>query len=175
MMDIPAGYKPWSCEVCTATCNFEAMMLCRGNTPEGNCGFDTDKPESLGGIYEFIKMKPIAASLKSFLESPLRNEWIGDDTIKVYVRKSRRNIEGQMIDCLDIATVEVEEEERGKGIFTDFLKDAIALNSFTCIFIENVQQDWFAQFFMRQGFKRDPRHMEDCCLYLIDNSSPAKL
>lgn len=48
---IPNGYRRWSCSVCTASCNFEAMTMCQSPS---DCGFDKDQPESLGGYFEFI-------------------------------------------------------------------------------------------------------------------------
>lgn len=51
MLEIPEGYVRWACDVCTASCDFEAMNWCAG-TPD--CGFDLDKPESIDGAFEFI-------------------------------------------------------------------------------------------------------------------------
>lgn len=50
-VEMPEGYRRWYCAVCTASCNFEAMEWC-ARTPD--CGFYLDKPESLGGAFEFI-------------------------------------------------------------------------------------------------------------------------
>lgn len=53
--EMPPGYVPWRCEVCTAVCNFEAMTMC-SRVPE--CGFEKDRPESNGGAFGF--MRPVA-------------------------------------------------------------------------------------------------------------------
>ena len=53
---LPEGYEYWTCDYCTAGCNFEAMHLCaRREDPNAECGFEKDQPESLGGMFEFIK------------------------------------------------------------------------------------------------------------------------
>ena len=46
----PPGYRFWSCPVCTANCNFEAMNLCRGDS----CPHDIERPDSVDGFFEFI-------------------------------------------------------------------------------------------------------------------------
>jgi hypothetical protein len=52
---LPAGFRPWSCHVCTAVCNFEAMMQCAKRfDPKSECGFDRDQPESNHKIFAFI-------------------------------------------------------------------------------------------------------------------------
>jgi hypothetical protein len=53
--EMPPGYEPWSCDVCTAVCNFEAMNLCA--KPDGHaCGFERDQPESNGGAFGFMRL-----------------------------------------------------------------------------------------------------------------------
>lgn len=54
---MPDGYKPWSCHVCGAVCNFEAMTMCiklRTGGMYQECGFDRDRPESNGGTFGFM-------------------------------------------------------------------------------------------------------------------------
>ena len=56
---MPPGYAPWSCHVCTAVCNYEAMVLCAKRGPDdAQCGFDADRPESNGGAFGFIVRDP---------------------------------------------------------------------------------------------------------------------
>lgn len=51
----PEGYEAWSCDFCTASCNFEAMHYCaKRNDPDAECGFDIDQPESFDGHLEFM-------------------------------------------------------------------------------------------------------------------------
>jgi hypothetical protein len=41
--------------------------------------------------------------VKDFLTSPLKNMWIEDDNsiIKIYIRKSKRVLEGDIVNCLE--------------------------------------------------------------------------
>ena len=54
--EMPPGYKAWSCSICTAVCNFEAMHQCSRQRlgEEAECGFDQDHPESNGGAFGFM-------------------------------------------------------------------------------------------------------------------------
>lgn len=52
--EMPPGYVPWQCHVCTAICNFEAMMQCGKRHGEPECGFDRDQPESNHGAFGFM-------------------------------------------------------------------------------------------------------------------------
>jgi hypothetical protein len=55
---LPSGYCRWVCDVCTASCNFEAMQMCASaRLSDEECGFERDQPESLGGAFEFIVKK----------------------------------------------------------------------------------------------------------------------
>lgn len=61
---LPAGYEPWTCDTCTAGCNFEAMQMCAG----GPCPFDRDKPESNFGCFAFIIKPPKKEALSCTLD-----------------------------------------------------------------------------------------------------------
>ena len=44
-----------ACDICTASCTFEAMQMCaRRRDESAECGFDNDQPEALGGAFEFV-------------------------------------------------------------------------------------------------------------------------
>jgi hypothetical protein len=80
-------------------------------------------------------------NFKEFIQDESTNRsWINEEHICVYVRRSKRFIDGQLKDCLDLANVSVDEEERGKGIFSKFLihfeKEAVNLNR--TVYLENV-------------------------------------
>jgi hypothetical protein len=51
----PEGYDAWSCDLCTAACNFEVMHYCgRRTDPTAECGFENDQPDSFDGHLEFM-------------------------------------------------------------------------------------------------------------------------
>lgn len=45
---LPAGYRPWICDHCTAVCTFEAMMQCHR---QPDCPYDRDKVQANGGAF----------------------------------------------------------------------------------------------------------------------------
>lgn len=81
------------------------------------------------------------------------NQWISDSFSEVYLRKSRRYIDGEFIFCLDIATISVDEEHRGKGIAKEIIRQFHIMNPFECTFIENVMYDWFCDSIIKMDFK----------------------
>lgn len=84
------------------------------------------------------------------------NAWIEIPHGKVYVRLTARPIgkvrllgTPEWISCLDIASVEIDEEHRSKGIFKNWLKHAeqLADKRNITIYIENVLNDRLKKFF----------------------------
>ena len=93
--------------------------------------------------------------LKQFLTSPLRNVWISEPYIRVYVRKSIRLIDNIQRDCLDIGSVEVEPHKRNKGVFSKFLlkfeKTAKQLNR--VVYVENVLNPRLEEMLERREYR----------------------
>jgi GNAT superfamily N-acetyltransferase len=99
-------------------------------------------------------------NLDQFLSSKWPpNIWIREHSINVYVRKSVRLIGTETYPMLDIGSVEVEEEERGKGIFTAFLsrfeKEAKKLGR--GVYIESILNPRFQKFLLTKGYALVPR------------------
>lgn len=99
----------------------------------------------------------VIESLKEFLSESekliINRKWIDDDDMKVYVRKSRRLLTPDLISvCLDIASVEVEEEKQGKGIFSSFLEKAHEMNPWDATYIECVVNQKLRAFLEREGW-----------------------
>lgn len=99
-------------------------------------------------------------NLNSFLSSTLRNAWIAEKHMKVYVRRSMRliNVGEEMSPCLDLATVEVSEKHRGKGILTAFLKrfEAEAKNQKRAVYIESILNPRLYDYLLENGYTRVP-------------------
>lgn len=96
--------------------------------------------------------------IENFLNSKLRNRWIQYQYMKVYVRKAVR----QCGETFDVATVEVEDEERGKHIFTNWLTtvEELLKNSSLSIYVENVMEERFRRFFEARGYVNiGPKHI----------------
>ena len=86
------------------------------------------------------------------------NQWIRERHMSVYVRKGRRYLEGQTMDCLDIGTVTVDERHRGKGHFTKFLlrfeQEASRLRRL--VYVESILEPRLVPFLIKRGYKFVP-------------------
>ena len=99
-------------------------------------------------------------NLSEFLaDEKLRNAWIDELNMKVYVRRSMRMIGDEVYKCLDIGSVEVDEDKTGKGIFTKFLArfEQEAKKIGRVIFIESILNPRLYQYLLKNGYKTAPR------------------
>ena len=90
-------------------------------------------------------------NLEQFLDNKLRNSWLDEGVLSVYVRKGIHYINGNNTDTFDIANVVVEEEHQKQGVFTKFIErveKAITLP----IYVENIHHSWLVDFFSRRGY-----------------------
>ena len=90
-----------------------------------------------------------------FLFKNIRNEWIYFDYGKIYVRKSKRNCNGEFIDCFDFSSIELDEEYRGKGFFKLFLNKFINTYPNKNIFVESILNPELYVFLKKFGFKEN--------------------
>lgn len=88
----------------------------------------------------------------------LSKSWLMDDVMGVYVRKSERLLEREMITCIDIATAKVREDLRGQGRFSAFLRTAISVNPWEAVYFEQVGNEWLAASFRKRGYYEDSFH-----------------
>lgn len=61
-------------------------------------------------------------------------------------------------DCLDIATIEVDEEHRGKGVFTRFLTlvEEEAEKRHMAVWVESIQEPRLIPFLKARGYQQCP-------------------
>lgn len=83
-----------------------------------------------------------------------RNRWFEISKLKVYMRRGTHYIDEKFVQCIDVASVEVEEDVRGEGRFTHFLEDLEAFldkeRPDLLIYVENVLEARFQDFFKRR-------------------------
>lgn len=99
-------------------------------------------------------MSELLSQIEQFIGIPSRdNKWFHDPNIDIYLRKTKRIVDGQFLQTLDIANISVHDT--GIGFFTEllgqieeFCKDSPIEN----IFIENVMTDRFCHFFVKRGY-----------------------
>lgn len=89
--------------------------------------------------------------LEEFLNSKLRNSWLYEGPLSVYVRKGIHTIDGQTINTFDIANVSVQLEHQRQGIFKKFIS-RVENSTELPIFIENILDAWLVTFFKRRGY-----------------------
>jgi hypothetical protein len=122
-----------------------------------------------------MKNQDVIEKLKEFIETGQNSnfifpKWIDDADMMVYVRKSRRilQLRGKMQVCLDIASVIVEQERRGKGIFSKFLKMAHEMNPWDATLVECVNNERLAYFLLKNGYQKQ---FESESYFLMKNSN----
>lgn len=84
-------------------------------------------------------------------------QWLKTKKVEVYVRITQRYLGEGTVESIDIANLEIKKEKnRGKGWFTSFLDqvEELAIKSGRCVYIESIQQERFAAFFIRRGYSR---------------------
>lgn len=95
-------------------------------------------------------------------------EWIKlpDFYMVIYVRVSKRVIEGKQVITLDLANFEIQEDHQRKGLFTEFLEqtEKYAKNANMCVFIECVHNEHLRAFLTRKGYK-DDGVIDNFCFY----------
>lgn len=88
-----------------------------------------------------------------FIVGTTRNKWLeGQDTIKVYVRKGHRLINGAVVKTLDIATIEVNPDLQGRGIGMHVINWMHENNPFNVTFIESILNDNLYATLKREGW-----------------------
>lgn len=94
--------------------------------------------------YNESDVDDILNQISDFLKSNMKNTWIGNESISIYIRKSKRPYKNEMLDFFDFATIDVVET--GNGLFTQIVKRFEELYPNMNIFIESVLTDRFASY-----------------------------
>lgn len=105
--------------------------------------------------------------INQFLNSTIRNTYLYNEYMTLYVRKSKRFIEGKWYDCFDIASVEVIRQERGKGYFTSFLQTFIELYPDKNIFVESILNPVLKDKLLQFDFKEQVINNYQLNMFLI--------
>ena len=95
------------------------------------------------------------------------NQWVYGDEGKVYVRLSRRVVDGKTLQpAVDVATIEVDEEFQRQGVCTQLLIAAgqYAQQTNRVLFVESVITPHLITLLEKQGFEKCP-HSEPPSFY----------
>jgi GNAT superfamily N-acetyltransferase len=103
--------------------------------------------------FVYISLMRILGKIK---DMHTRNEWFVNDLMKVYVRKTERNIMGERVRTLEIGAIEVAEEYRRRGVFKRFTSrfEDIAYSEGRVVYIENVMPVFLQRHLENYGFTR---------------------
>jgi len=120
-------------------------------------------------IFESVEsVDDILNKIDYFLNSNVKNLWIGNEEIKIYVRKSKRYFKGQVFNFFDFASIEVENT--GQGLFTQILKKFEEKYPDKNIFIESVLTERFADYIKNKlGFEEESNNVSNN-FYKIKNN-----
>lgn len=102
-----------------------------------------------------------------FLGGKRTNQYIRDDAMSIYIRKSRRLIDGEMIQFLDLANIQIEDDYQNKGIYSNLMKKIVEKYPDYNIFIENILNPHTEPILKKLGFKYTDS--VDRCMYMINN------
>jgi GNAT superfamily N-acetyltransferase len=108
-------------------------------------------------ISRFYDYDPIFKQLELFMSYSNRNAWIYDNeknpVVSIYVRKAYHRAEGNMYNFLDLASISIDEDRQGEGIFTNFLSKLIEKYPSTNIYVESILNPAVRHICKKFGFK----------------------
>ena len=87
-----------------------------------------------------------------FIKSKNRNQWLDDGVIKLYIRKSKRFINGEFIDFIDIANISVDENHQNVGIFREFMSLLISKYPHVNIYVESILNSYVTKVLTKLDF-----------------------
>ncbi|MGB8346340.1 MAG: hypothetical protein WCD86_15760 [Ktedonobacteraceae bacterium] len=82
--------------------------------------------------------------------------WLETAAMRVYVRKTRRLLAGIVRNSLDIAAIEIAEEQQGKGLFSAFMTNVHTLNPYEVTYLEHAHNPLIETWCVRHGWVADP-------------------
>lgn len=102
------------------------------------------------------KSNNIEQLLMEFMESKLKNCWLDDGYILVYVRKGHHLIDGHVCSTFDIANVKIEKEHQGKGYFKKFIElvEGIGL----LVYVETILNPNLIEMLRKHGYEIIDNH-----------------
>lgn len=109
--------------------------------------------------YNVSDVDDILNQIQYFLDSSERNKLIDNNSIKIYIRKSKRYINDKLLDFFDFATIEATETNT--GLFTEILRRFEEKYPDKNIFIESVLTDRFANYIRKLGFIEKTPNLEN--------------
>ncbi len=96
----------------------------------------------------------ILKKIQDFLNSENRNTYVTDNTLTLYIRKSKRIINGKLYSFFDLANFQVVENKQKREIFTNFLLALLKKYPNLNFFIESIINPKVIDIITPIGFKK---------------------
>ena len=95
-------------------------------------------------------MEVIKRQIGEWIFSNQKNGWFEADGIKIYLRKSKRQLDGRLVPSIDIASIEVYQP--GKGLGTRLIDWIHEHNPYHMTLIESILEDRFYNGLKKRGW-----------------------
>src|SRR5579864_6244189 len=66
----------------------------------------------------------------------MHRQWLENAAMRVYLRKTQRIIQRRVLTCLDIASIEIEEQYYRRGLFSSFVTKVQEMNPYQVTYLE---------------------------------------
>lgn len=80
--------------------------------------------------------------------------WVITYFTKLYIRLNAIHYCDVPRKTFDIATIEIKESFRRKGIMNAIVDHVIDINPFEAVYVESVQYDWFKEYLLKKNFQQ---------------------
>ena len=91
--------------------------------------------------------------IDAFMACKHRNEWLYNEYMKVYVRKSLRFIDRERVEAFDVANVVVEPEYQGLGHFKEMMIYVESLG--LVVYVESINNPDLKAMLVKNGYTID--------------------
>lgn len=101
------------------------------------------------------EIQPLIDFVQGYKQCPI-NAWVKVPAFKLrlYTRRTKHLLGEQLVETLDLASFEISERYRGKGLFTRFiaLVESYAAELGLVVFVECVHNERLRAFLERRGY-----------------------
>lgn len=121
---------------------------------------------SLSAMKSIIPCK-YKKEIEEFLHSPVKNQWLEFDDIEIYVRKSKRLLDGKYVNALDMASANVPEHLWGRGIYSLVSNsiEQVARENNLYVYKENVLDKNLRESLKRDDNYKQVKELDPPCYY----------
>jgi hypothetical protein len=97
-------------------------------------------------------MMDITDVFDKFMAGEVRNAWIEDDALRVYIRKGNRYINRKHVQTIDVANIMSNPKHQGKGFFKAFMQYVESYNM--PVYVENIFNPALTDMLIKNGYEK---------------------